>query len=143
MSEKTNFIPANELPLAEGEQVEVLCLENGEMKRKPADGLGGGSGYDAMILITRDPDNEWDTMVLESGSHAEIHAKIMAGKTVSVAMKDVTLSGGVPFGLSVLTSVRVDCCSDISEPIYCQFISPFDNNLRAAVIAPDNSTYWD
>ena len=39
--EKINFIPANELPVAEGDEVSVLCLENGEMKQKPANGLGG------------------------------------------------------------------------------------------------------
>ena len=42
MAENTNFIPATELPEATGEEVSVLCLENGEMKQKPANGLGGG-----------------------------------------------------------------------------------------------------
>lgn len=32
MSENINFIPANDLPVAEGDEVSVLCLENGEMK---------------------------------------------------------------------------------------------------------------
>lgn len=41
MSENINFIPANELPVAEGDEVSVLCVENGEMKQKPAKGLGG------------------------------------------------------------------------------------------------------
>lgn len=41
--ENMNFIPANNLPVAEGDEVEVLCLENGEMKRKSASGLGGGN----------------------------------------------------------------------------------------------------
>ena len=29
--ENINFIPATELPVAEGEEVSVLCVENGEM----------------------------------------------------------------------------------------------------------------
>lgn len=41
MSEKINFIPANELPVAEGDDVSYLCLEDGEMKRKPGASLGG------------------------------------------------------------------------------------------------------
>ena len=51
MSENINFIPANELPVAVGAEVSVLCLENGEMKQKPGASLGGG-GYDAVIATT-------------------------------------------------------------------------------------------
>lgn len=40
--ETINFIPATQLPEAEGDEISVLCLENGEMKQKPAKGLGGG-----------------------------------------------------------------------------------------------------
>lgn len=40
--ENPNFIAANDLPIAEGENISVLCVENGEMKQKPATGLGGG-----------------------------------------------------------------------------------------------------
>lgn len=43
MSENINFIPANELPYAEGDEVEVLCLEGDELKRKAAEDLSGGS----------------------------------------------------------------------------------------------------
>lgn len=43
MGENINFIPATDLPVAEGEEVSVLCLENGAMKQKPAKGLGGSS----------------------------------------------------------------------------------------------------
>lgn len=42
--ENINFIYATNLPEATGDEVSVLCLENGEMKQKPASGLGGG-GY--------------------------------------------------------------------------------------------------
>lgn len=54
MSENINFIPANELPVAEGDEVSVLCLENGELKQKAANGLGGGGNpeYDLVIRIT-------------------------------------------------------------------------------------------
>lgn len=44
MSENINFIPASELPLAEAKEVDVLCVENGELKRKAGANLGGG-GY--------------------------------------------------------------------------------------------------
>ena len=40
--ENINFISATQLPEAEGDEISVLCLENGEMKQKPAKTLGGG-----------------------------------------------------------------------------------------------------
>lgn len=42
MSEAINFIPASALPEAIGEAVDVICLENGEMKKKSGAALGGG-----------------------------------------------------------------------------------------------------
>ena len=42
MAEIINFISAAELPEATGEEVSVLCLENGEMKQKPGASFGGG-----------------------------------------------------------------------------------------------------
>lgn len=44
------FIAAKDLPVTEAEEVDVLCVENGEMKRKPAKGLGGNS-YDLKVRI--------------------------------------------------------------------------------------------
>lgn len=52
MIENINFISATELPEATGEEVSVLCLENGAMKQKPANGLGGGEKPDMVITVT-------------------------------------------------------------------------------------------
>ena len=52
MAENINFISATELPEATGEEVSVLCLENGEMKQKPSNGLGGGEKPDMIITVT-------------------------------------------------------------------------------------------
>lgn len=43
MSENINFIPAAELPETESTDVEILCLENGELKRS-ANIIGGNGG---------------------------------------------------------------------------------------------------
>ena len=51
MAENINFISATELPEATGEEISVLCLENGEMKQKPANGLGGGETPDMVITV--------------------------------------------------------------------------------------------
>ena len=52
MAKNINFIPATELPEATGEEVSVLCLENGEMKQKPANGLGGGGFMEVEITLS-------------------------------------------------------------------------------------------
>ena len=49
--ENINFIPADQLPETEGNEVSVLCVENGELKRKTASGLGGGGTYDIKLRI--------------------------------------------------------------------------------------------
>ena len=48
MAETINFIPATELPEATGEEVSVICLENGELKQKPGASIGG-KGWDMRI----------------------------------------------------------------------------------------------
>ena len=52
MTENINFISATELPEATGEEVSVLCLENGEMKQKSANGLGGGGFMEVEITLS-------------------------------------------------------------------------------------------
>lgn len=41
MAKNINFIPANQLPEAQGSEVNVMCLENGEMKQIPGAKLTG------------------------------------------------------------------------------------------------------
>lgn len=65
MSEDINLIPVTELPVAEGDSVEVICLENGEMKRKPAEGLGGDEKYDMVIRTSCRPDYGSDVTDLD------------------------------------------------------------------------------
>lgn len=50
--ENREFISAKDLPTTEAEEVNVLCLENGELKQKPAKGLGGGGGGFDLILFS-------------------------------------------------------------------------------------------
>lgn len=39
MSKNINFIPANELPEAKGDEVSALCVEDGELKQKRVKGM--------------------------------------------------------------------------------------------------------
>ena len=54
MAKNINFIPATELPEATGEEVSVLCLENGEMKQKSGASFGGGAETPDMVLTVSD-----------------------------------------------------------------------------------------
>ena len=83
MSENINFIPANELPVAEGDEVSVLCVENGELKQKSASGLGGKTAYDLELRITgawdADAGNVTATGEILSGSYDAVLEKLDAG----------------------------------------------------------------
>ena len=82
MAENINFISAAELPEATGEEVSVLCLENGEMKQKPANGLGGGIDAVIDLGIYSDTANLGDLTggSVPVGTVKMIEAKIAAGE---------------------------------------------------------------
>lgn len=84
--ENREFISAKDLPIAEGDDVSVLCVENGEMKQKPAKGLGVKS----IVLKTRsidyngEKDNECSVEPLPVGTFASIKSAILGGEFVQV-----------------------------------------------------------
>ena len=82
MTENINFISATELPEATGEEVSVLCLENGEMKQKPGASLGGG--VDAVIDLGTYSDtanlSDLTGGSVPVGTVKMIEAKIAAGE---------------------------------------------------------------
>ena len=73
MSENIEFISAAELPTTEATEVDVLCIENGELKKKSGANLGGGGAdnYDAIIhWVEEDNDGDGTRMItFESGSY--------------------------------------------------------------------------
>ena len=72
MAENINFIPATELPNTYADEVDVLCVENGEMKRKTGTSLGGS--FDAVIDMATWGDYRTCTFV--KGSYDTIMKKI-------------------------------------------------------------------
>lgn len=135
MAENINFIPASELPVAEGDEVSVLCLENGEMKQKPASDLGGGGGYDAVIKFTHDPDNERDEYTLESGDYAAIYAKIMGGALPSVSLIITHLSGDLAGTTACMKAV-----SAVYLPNGIISLGCFEGNI---ILDPNGEVYLD
>ena len=71
MAENINFISANALPNTEADEVNVLCVENGEMKLKRGDKLGGKE-YDMRIRYNF-TDN---TYALIDGTYQQVVSKI-------------------------------------------------------------------
>lgn len=51
MSENVEFISAADLPTTDAEEIDVLCVENGELKRKPAANLGGNGGNGGVFML--------------------------------------------------------------------------------------------
>lgn len=96
--ENINFIPANELPEAEGDEVSVLCVENGELKQKSASGLGGNTNYDIVVRLV----GSWDAEADQRSATAEL----MSGSFDAVVQK--LDAGIIPVGLAILTGQSWD-----------------------------------
>lgn len=81
MANNIEFVPASELPMAETDDIEVLCIENGELKLKDGSGLGGSGEFDAVLRSTSYPCNHsTDVWTVEKLDFEGIKSKILAGE---------------------------------------------------------------
>ena len=94
MAEKIEFIPASELPEAEGDEVSVLCLEDGELKQKPANGLGGGGFME--VDITLSDTNFYTGTATFSKTYEEIKEALDKGLFVMGWVKQSQFTGEYP-----------------------------------------------
>lgn len=94
MSENINLIPAAQLPLTEAEEVEVLCVDNGELKRKAAGNLGGGGGYVIHVPAGEiSTDDSGTTNITLSESYDNFMPLLAAGGSVWLDLtKDPTMA---------------------------------------------------
>ena len=79
--ENREFISAANLPTTEAEEVDVLCVEGGELKRKPGASLGGG-GFTPIILKAEDAPyqgSNGETLYFVS---YELYKKLMNGEVI-------------------------------------------------------------
>lgn len=131
--ENREFISAADLPTTEAEEVSVLCLENGELKQKPAKGLGGG--YDATVTLTF---SDEETIVeLTSGSYDAIRAKVLAGDAPNI--KVICLAGTWH---SIASVISTEVCEDTEED-ECIWLSIKGPNDVYVGIRPDNTMFID
>lgn len=114
MAENIEFIPANELPVAEGDEVSVLCLENGEMKQKPGASLGGGEKADMVIALTAPSNFKTQTadntaVTIESGNLEAVVEALRAGRPPVVKCKRFYITNGFDTSFPVVEGGVYDC----------------------------------
>lgn len=98
MSENYELIAAANLPTTDAKEVDVICVEGGELKRKPGASLGGGGGG---YVINLDPsvdilDEELGAYMM-SGSYDDFAPILYAGGSVWVNVANV-MEGDIPAG---------------------------------------------
>ena len=91
------FIPASNLPTTEANEVDVLCVENGELKRKAGASLGGGK------LVVIKPEDLYINDAENSGTLILVNAELFAecekqinGESVLTALYIYEQDGGKP-----------------------------------------------
>lgn len=77
--ENVEFISAANLPIVEGDEVNVLCVEDGELKQKP---VSNNTNYDIVVRVIPAWDEEEDMMSttaqIISGSYDAVMQKLDA-----------------------------------------------------------------
>lgn len=114
MAENIEFISASELPVAEGDEVSVLCLENGEMKQKPGASLGGGEKADMVIALTmrldyNEPTAENTSVAIESGSLEAVAEALRDGRPPVVKCKRYYINYGFDTSFPDVEGGVYDC----------------------------------
>lgn len=146
-----NFIPANELPEAEGDEVSVLCIENGELKQKAASGLGGGGEKtDMVIALTApfsygEPESGNTTVAIESGSLEAVAEALREGRPPVVKCKRYHVTNGFDTSYPILEGGVYDC--DVyyySGWVHFSFCVPRDYMMRITmdINDPDFLEVW-
>lgn len=86
MSENIEFISAADLPTTEAEEVDVLCVENGELKRKAGATLGGGGGGSYKVVLTPENFGESDGIAMCTDNYDELAKALESDLDVSIIM---------------------------------------------------------
>ena len=139
MSEKIEFIPAKDLPVAEGDEVDVLCVENGELKRKEGTSLGGSNNYDLVVEHRYTYMGSVTTFNVVTGSYETILEKLRNGNEVTGLLK---YSFGVNEGENTsFGTERIFSFNAFPEENCIRFSSTLAQNN--CVLCPDNKVYFE
>lgn len=150
MAENIEFIAAKDLPEATGDEVSVLCLEDGKMKQKPGASLGGEKP-DLVLkvvapLVWEAPTADTLTVDVESGSLDAVAAALESGKYPVVKIHhlyDYTAAKGLNFAL------REGGVYDCSVVHYAEYIHVMatipsrSGSMMKISMAPDDPDYLE
>lgn len=107
MADNINLIPAAELPTTEADEVDVLCVENGEIKRKPAANLSGGGGGGYVIKATAEefgqagePGEDGSMTIALATSYDDFIDILLAGGSVWIDFTEAFSSMGLNASLA-------------------------------------------
>lgn len=104
--ENVNFIPANQLPVTDSAEVNVLCVENGEMKQKsanftPAQQWPIAEGDEVSVLC------------IENGEMKQKPAKgLGGGNTIYIKTTSVEQSNGFEVSIEAVPTGTFDALKD-------------------------------
>ena len=104
------FIPANELPTTEASEVDVLCVENGELKLKAGASIGGNTEYDLILHVVGGRDEE-------TGNNIVTEYEVMQGGYDAVKQK---IDNGIEPKVLILDEFRID--DFIEKYVYETFV---------------------
>lgn len=117
------FIAAKDLPVTEAEEVDVLCVENGELKRKAGASLGGGGGITILEGSTVDGES----------TDVKLSTLTINGHTPTAQeIYDAFVSGGVVLRMNSISSAKCSigqmiCVKPYVDYIKCYYISEYGN----------------
>ena len=101
MSENYEMIAASDLPEATSNKVDVLCVEDGELKRKAGTSLGGGGGY--VVKVPADIDVSGEMNMIADVNYDEFAELLYNGGTLWFDFSEVeAMTSTIP-----LTPLRV------------------------------------
>lgn len=133
------FISAKDLPATEAEEVDVLCVEGGELKRKAGASLGGDAKYDAVIHTT--DFLTIDAYTLVSGTYEAVRAKMLADEVPKIkAIWTNTDSNGAVWHNS-LCVITVQACEADDEWLWI-LLNNGNENFWIALLS-DNTIVTD
>lgn len=109
MADNYEFISAADLPTTDAKEVDVLCVENGELKRKAGASIGGGGGgYVINVPMDADINVDDGSAVLEE-SYDNFIDILYNGGSVWVDFTEfyAAMMGGIADGLVMRAPVSM------------------------------------
>lgn len=104
MADNYEFISAANLPTTDAKEVDVICVEGGELKRKPGASIGGGGGY--VVRLPADTQIQFDndgTIMMVSEENRDNFAEMMYnGGNVIIDASATTLAQSMGISLAML-----------------------------------------